>query len=151
MERALAVIVELSETQPDITEVVEEEVVAGTPPPQARQGVVPQRLSPEFRTPEVAEKIVEEPPTVPQAIHQDEVVAVDRQVGRVKATMKGRALNSGKALVPQTSVKRGAVFDLKQGAAELRQFSENASALYLFGKSKRLFIHVDKMQVAPAE
>jgi hypothetical protein len=75
----------------------------------------------------VAEMIVEEPPSAPEAPVQNEVVPADRQVGRVKATRRGRASQVEKALVPQTSVKRGGVVDLKQSAAELRQFSENAS------------------------
>jgi hypothetical protein len=142
------VTVELPETQPEIPE---GEEVAGTPPAVARQGPVPRRLSPDFRTPVVAEMIVEEPPSAPEAPVQNEVVPADRQVGRVKATRRGRASQVEKALVPQTSVKRGGVVDLKQSAAELRQFSENASPFYPFGKIKRAFIHVDKMQAAPAE
>jgi hypothetical protein len=69
----------------------------------------------------------------------------------VKATRKGSASKVEKALVPQTLVKKGGVVDLKQSAAELRQFSENASPFYPFGKIKQSFIHVDKMQVTPAE
>jgi hypothetical protein len=47
-------------------------------------------------------------------------------------------------------MKRGGVFDLKHGIAELKQFSENTKGFYPFGK-KHSFIHVDKMQVALAE
>jgi hypothetical protein len=91
--------------------------------------------------------IVEEPPSALEAVHQNKVVPVDCQVGCVKATKKGRALKAEKALVPQTLVKKGEVVDLKQSTAELRQFSENASPYYPFGKIKRSFIHVDKYRL----
>jgi hypothetical protein len=47
-------------------------------------------------------------------------------------------------------MKKRGVFDLKHGAAELKQFFEISKGFYPFGK-KHSFIHVDKMQVAPAE
>jgi hypothetical protein len=94
--------------------------------------------------------IVEEPMTAPPVMAQNEVIPVERHVQRGKATKKGRAPKPMKVLVPQTSMKRGGVFDLKHGTAELKQFSENSKGFYPFGK-KHSFIHVDKMQVAPAE
>jgi hypothetical protein len=71
-------------------------------------------------------------------------------VQQPKATKKGRALKLEKALIPQMSAKRGTVFDLKHGAAELKQFSKNAKGFNPFGK-KQSFIHLDKIQVVPIE
>jgi hypothetical protein len=94
--------------------------------------------------------IVEEPMTVLPIMAQNEVIPVERHVQRAKATKKGHAPKPVKALVPQTCMKKGGVFDLKHGAAELKQFSEISKGFYPFGK-KHSFILVDKMQVAPAE
>jgi hypothetical protein len=148
-EDAADIIVEMPVTQPEVSKVAEI-VVAARTPIHARQAVLQQRLSREFETPVVAEMIVEEPMTVPPIMAQNEVIPVERHVQRAKATKKGHAPKPVKALVPQTCMKKGGVFDLKHGAAELKQFSEISKGFYPFGK-KHSFIHVDKMQVAPAE
>jgi hypothetical protein len=57
--------------------------------------------------------IVEEPMTVPPVMAQNEVIPVERHVQRAKATKKGHAPKPVKALVPQTCMKKGGVFDLK--------------------------------------
>jgi hypothetical protein len=148
-EDAVDIIVEMPVTQREVSKVAEV-VVAERTPIQARQAVLQQRLSREFETPVVAEMIVEEPMTVPPVMAQNEVIPVERHVQRAKATKKGHAPKPVKALVPQTCMKKGGVFDLKHGAVELKQFSEISKGFYPFGK-KHSFIHVDKMQVAPAE
>jgi hypothetical protein len=143
------IIVEMPVTQPEVSKVAEV-VVAARTPIQARQAVLQRRPSREFETPVVAEMIVEEPMTVPPVMAQNEVIPVERHVQRAKATKKGHAPKPVKALVPHTCMKKGGVFDLKQGAVELKQFSEISKGFYPFGK-KHSFIHVDKMQVASAE
>jgi hypothetical protein len=130
-EDAVDIIVEMRVIQLEVAKVAEV-VVAARTPIQARHDVLQRRLSREFKTPVVAEMIVEEPMTVPPIMAQNEVISVERHVQRAKAT------------------KKGGVFDLKHGAAELKQFSEISKGFYPFGK-KHSFIHVDKMQVAPAE
>ena len=134
--------------QPEVAKLAEVVVLARIPI-QGWQANLQRRLSREFETPAMAKMIVEEPVTVPPAIIQNEVIPVERHLQRAKITKKDRAPNPVKALVPQT-MKKGGVFDLKHGAAELKQFSEISKKFYPFGK-KHSFIHVDKMQVAPTE
>jgi hypothetical protein len=53
--------------------------------------------------------------------------------------------------VPQTTLKRGAQYNSKEGAYELQQFEQRMDSMYPFGKAKHKKIDVENMEMAPTD
>jgi hypothetical protein len=65
--------------------------------------------------------------------------------------MPKQAIKEGISPGAQTTLKKGAQYNSKEGAYELQQFEQRMDSMYPFGKAKHKKIDVENMEMAPTD